>query len=168
MDTRTLDIVRELASARAQFFQNANLYRQRDRLTRQFMETESTFIEFLTRERRQPITITFPVNIPASFMDAIPVVPSTEQIANELLTYSGPSQQTCSICQDSIALNGVMLRGCHHVYHRDCIQTWFCASVRCPVCRRDIREGLGAQTSSGAIETQPQHTSQWGGEDSQG
>ncbi|NDB86974.1 MAG: hypothetical protein EB127_30455, partial [Alphaproteobacteria bacterium] len=113
MEPRTLDIViRELASARAQFFENANLYRQRDRITRQFMETESAFIELLTRERRQPITITFPLNIPASFMDAIPVVPSTEQIANELLTYAGPSQQTCSICQDSIVSDGAILRTC--------------------------------------------------------
>ena len=167
MDARTLEILRELANARAQFFQRPHLYRQRDRLTRQFMESEMAFIDLLARERRQPITITFPLTIPNSFMDAVAVVPTAEQIAHELVTYSGASQQICSICQDSIASNGVVLRGCQHVYHRDCIQTWFGASVRCPVCRRDIREGPAAQTSSDAIETPPPLRSQWGGEGSQ-
>lgn len=160
------EILRELAYARTHFFRNARAYRRRDQITLRYLEAETAYINALTRVRSEPVTITFPISIPANFMDNVPVVATNEQITNELVPYSGSSQQTCSICQDSISSDGVELRGCHHVYHRDCIETWFGASVRCPVCRRDIRGDREAETSSAAIGTPPQPTYQWGGESS--
>ena len=154
------EILRELAYARAQFFRNAQLYRRRDQITTRFLETENAYIDALGRVRRTPVTITFPINLPANFMDAVPVIPTAQQISDELSPYVGPSQQTCSVCQDSISSDGVRLRGCQHVYHRACIQAWFGASARCPVCRRDIREGQAGQTSSDATGTPLLPTSQ--------
>jgi hypothetical protein len=129
-----------------------------------YLEIEHEYISALTRMRTEPLTITFPINIPASFMENVSVVATAEQITNELVPYSGSSQQNCSICQESISSDGVELRGCHHTYHRECIQTWFGASVRCPVCRRDIREDSSTETSSGATGMPPPETYQWGGE----
>jgi hypothetical protein len=60
------------------------------------------------------------------------------------------------------------LRVCQHSFHRACIQTWFRASVRCPVCRRDIREDPAAQTSSASTGISSQAQTQWGGEDTDG
>ena len=166
MDSRRLDILRELAFSRDHFIRRAHLYRRRDDVTMRFLDVEAAYIAALA-PRREPVTITFPINIPAGFMDNVPVVPTAAQISNEVEDYNTTSsQQTCSICQDVISSDGARLRVCQHVYHRSCIQTWFGASVRCPVCRRDIREGQASQTSSAAIETQPPPTYQWGGESS--
>jgi len=167
MDGLRLDILRELAYTRDHFIRRAHMYRRRDQITLRFLENEAAFLTAIAPPpRRDPVTITFPINIPTGFMDNVPVVPTPQQISNEVQDYTSSSQQTCSICQDSISSDGAMLRVCRHVYHRHCIQTWFGASVRCPVCRRDIREDPVAQTSSDAIETQSQQTYPWGGESS--
>ena len=161
MEARTkLEIVRNLAVARADFFARAAMYRRRDQLTRPFMDTEIAFLDTIARVTQQPVTITFPISIPSNFMEPVPVLPTQQQIADEVIDHISSSQQTCSICQDSIVSDGVKLRVCQHVYHRTCIQTWFGASVRCPVCRRDIREDPSVQTSSDATETQLQSMSQ--------
>ena len=166
MEDRRLRILQDLVATRNYFFNNTRAYRRRDQITLRYLETENAYLSALARTRTDPVTITFPITIPANFMDNVPVVATAQQITNELVPYSGFSQQTCSICQDSISSDGVELRGCQHVYHRECIQTWFGASVRCPVCRRDIREGQEAETSSGAIGTPTPQTYQWGGENS--
>ena len=167
MDNRKLEILLIVAQARNEFFRNARLYRRRDNLTDLFLANESSMMSALHTFRiNQPITISFPVTLPQNFMDNVLVVATPQQIANELEDHISQSQQNCSICQDSIVSGGVILRTCRHVYHRSCIQTWFGASVRCPVCRRDIREDPATQTSSVATEMQPPLSSQWGGEDS--
>ena len=155
MEDRRLRILQELAVTRNQFFSNARAYRRRDQITLRYLETENAFINALARIWTEPVTITFPISIPANFMDNVPIVATNQQITNELIPYFSGSPPNCSICQESISSDGVELRGCHHVYHRDCIQTWFGSSVRCPVCRRDIREGQEAGTSSGATGTPP-------------
>lgn len=162
MDRRRLEILSELVHTRSEFFHNHRSYRRRDQLTRQFMDVESAYISALTA-RQEPVTITFPITIPQNFMENVMVVPTAQQIASEVQDHVSHSQQNCSICQDLIASDGAILQTCRHVYHRSCIQTWFGASVRCPVCRRDIREGQANQTSSGATGTQAQEMYQWGG-----
>ena len=162
---RRLEILRDLVHTRSVFFHNHQSYRRRDQLTRQFMEVELAYISALTA-RQEPVTVTFPITLPSNFMENVLVVPTPQQIANEVQDHTSSSQQNCSICQDSIVSDGAILRTCQHVYHRSCIQTWFGASVRCPVCRRDIREGQANQTSSGATGTQAQDLYQWGGAES--
>lgn len=166
MDESRPIIIRELLAVRSMFFRNANLYRRRDQITLAFLDIEQRYLDFLNRRWTEPVSISFPITLPSNFLDVVRVVPTAEQIDNELVEedVSG-TPHNCSICQESIVSECVRLRVCQHVYHRSCIQTWFGASVRCPVCRRDIREGQTAQTSSDATRTQPLRTSLWGGED---
>jgi hypothetical protein len=162
MDTPVLTVINELARARTSFFNLPFVVHTDDgTLANQFFTSEANYLRILTRivhDRSTPITISFP--IPANFGEPVIVAPSPEQINAELEPYASSSQQSCAICQDQISSDGVRLRGCRHVYHQACIRTWFGASVRCPVCRRDIRENQEAQTSSASTETSPQQTSQ--------
>jgi hypothetical protein len=163
-----MDALRDLATARREFFRNIGQFNRRDQLTRMFLDSEVSFVQAVQARQVSPIHINFPLTISpdGTFTAAVPVIPSAEQIANEIEDFMSSSQQTCAICQDVISSDGARLRVCQHVYHRSCIQSWFCASVRCPVCRRDIREDPATQTSSAAIETQSQQTYQWGGAES--
>lgn len=165
MEQSILDILHQLTQSRLEFFRRPYLYRRRDDVTNQFLATEVTYMQLLTgisERRRAPITITFPMTLPG-FLDPVPVLPSAAQISSEVEDWMTPGQ-SCAICQEPIVSDGARLRVCQHVYHKNCIQTWFCASARCPVCRRDIREGPGAQTSAASTETPSQSESQWGGE----
>lgn len=171
-DDRGYDIVSSLLTSREQFFRNIRYfnYRQRGDITERFFVSEGRYLTMLNERRRartqQTVNISIPFTFPASFLEAVPVLATPQQIADEVQNHTSSLQQTCSICQDSISSDGAILRVCRHVYHRSCIQTWFGASVRCPVCRRDIREDPADQTSSDATGMQPPQTSQWGGESS--
>jgi hypothetical protein len=73
------------------------------------------------------------------------VSPTTDQLnAATDLRMATPADETqlCSVCQESIVDGQALriLRHCHHTFHRNCIDPWFRTSVRCPVCRHDIRE----------------------------
>jgi hypothetical protein len=46
---------------------------------------------------REPVTITFPLTLPQNFMDNVLVVPTPQQIANEVQDHTSSSQQNCSI-----------------------------------------------------------------------
>jgi hypothetical protein len=150
MDRRVLDIIEDLLEARSVFFHRSSiLIGNRDSIATQLMNNESIILSLLSNLllTRRPLTITFPLNLDA-FNDPVLVTPTQEQINNELVPITSSSQQTCSICQEQISGEGCQLRGCNHAYHRNCITTWFSASVRCPICRRDIREDRESQTSS--------------------
>ena len=45
----------------------------------------------------------------------------------------------CPICYEEIG-EGVQLK-CDHMYHKDCIHTWFENKTTCPMCRYDIIKG---------------------------
>jgi len=92
------------------------------------------------------------LNIPtetwlASFMDAVPVVPTPQEIesASEIIQNAAvPGDTMCTICQEHETSpdEGVWrkLNGCSHYFHRTCIDRWFSRNSHCPVCRFDIRE----------------------------
>jgi hypothetical protein len=73
------------------------------------------------------------------------VAPTIDQIAAATeIRMASTADETinCSVCQESV-VDGQALRSinhCGHTFHRNCIDTWFRTSVRCPVCRHDIRE----------------------------
>lgn len=54
-----------------------------------------------------------------------------------VVPHEGEDQQ-CAICLNDIT-NGqeVTKLSCDHVFHADCVQTWFRRSTSCPVCRTD-------------------------------
>tara|TARA_B100000963_G_C22467804_1_gene598701 strand:+ start:188 stop:625 length:438 start_codon:yes stop_codon:yes gene_type:complete len=45
----------------------------------------------------------------------------------------------CPICYEVIG-EGVQLK-CDHMYHKECIHTWFDKKTTCPMCRYDIING---------------------------
>ena len=92
--------------------------------------------------------------MPYNFTDPVPVVPTVRQVNNSLENITVTSDTRCAICQEQISSGAARIRQCLHVYHRQCILNWFSMSVRCPVCRHDIREeGREAQTSADEEQT---------------
>ena len=158
-----MEVLLELARARSNFFRRPYMYQNRNTLTPQFIASELAYLTMLTTLTRPATSISF--SFPVDFNDAVVVAPSQQQIANEVRPHISSSQQTCSICQDHIVSDGAILQTCQHVYHQACIQTWFSASVRCPICRRDIREDPSNQTSSAATGMNSQSMSQLEEED---
>lgn len=79
------------------------------------------------------------------FFEPVPIVPTQEQIASSSVLYNSvddTEDTRCSICQDDIHFGEEVrsLLHCDHFFHRGCIDLWLQSSVRCPLCRHDIRE----------------------------
>jgi hypothetical protein len=75
-------------------------------------------------------------------LEPIIIRPSAQQIeaASSIVEVSN-SQNSCAICQEHMNPNDRIrrLNQCRHMFHNNCIMTAFNSSVRCPVCRHDIR-----------------------------
>ena len=128
-------------------------FRKSERLAvyNQFMLNERMYLEVMfrtlnqTQRNQNQVVLTIPTN----FLDSVPVMPTQREITNAIETIEG-TNGNCAICQETITSDGSRIRHCGHTYHRSCIESWFLLSVRCPVCRHDIREqgGPSSQTSS--------------------
>ena len=74
----------------------------------------------------------------------VPVYPTAQEIerATTLFRVNRHQDDICAICQDEIDINQEIrqIDHCSHLFHRDCIDTWFQANVHCPTCRHDIRD----------------------------
>jgi hypothetical protein len=82
-----------------------------------------------------------------SFLNQSVVVhPTQEQINSASTRYTNTEdlEDVCTICQDTIEENQEVRRlsHCNHLFHINCIDTWFGSNVRCPTCRHDIRENV--------------------------
>lgn len=84
------------------------------------------------------------------FQDVV-VHPTTEQIdrASSLLPHRDIEESvTCAICQGhspsssatDISPHWRKINACEHIFHKECIDTWFQTSSFCPICRDDIRD----------------------------
>ena len=75
-------------------------------------------------------------------LQSVVVRPSIQEIeaASSIVEISS-SQDSCAICQEHMNPNDRIrrLNQCRHMFHNNCILTAFQTSVRCPVCRHDIR-----------------------------
>ena len=50
------------------------------------------------------------------------------------------NQETCSICRENFQdLSVVRKLRCNHIFHMDCVDSWFETNIRCPLCRIDLR-----------------------------
>lgn len=58
-------------------------------------------------------------------------------------------EEPCSVCFDEFK-HGERYRElpCNHCFHKRCIDKWFAESVKCPMCRQDIRDLLNKQNSN--------------------
>ena len=179
IDESMFNFLESMVEGRNEFFNSSTLrtldWSMRGSLASRFMTNELCFLEVAnrvysnhTRARNAAatlITFTMPFNSNApAFTDPVTVTASQAQITGSYEDL--PSQINngdCAICQDAITTNGVRLVSCRHAYHRSCILNWFGMSVRCPVCRHDIREeDHPDQTSSVASQTTTQSTNQLG------
>jgi hypothetical protein len=86
------------------------------------------------------------------FFDNVPVVPTAQQIADATrsTTYSdieNPLNDSCPISMERFQPNSTVTEivYCHHLFHPESLQSWFQTSVRCPVCRYDIRQQAQTQ-----------------------
>jgi len=88
---------------------------------------------------RANFTIDLTSDLIRSFHEPVAVVPTTAQIAAAVeLNAVPPADGVCAICQDTMVSSARLTR-CNHHFHHTCITQWFGTSVRCPVCRNDIR-----------------------------
>jgi len=82
------------------------------------------------------------LDIPTNLQSVV-VRPTTNEIntATSIVEVTNP-QDSCAICQERMNPSDRIrrLNHCRHMFHDNCIMTAFESSVRCPVCRHDIRE----------------------------
>ena len=168
MDERIVDLLHEMMEARTEFLCNDALrslnFPSRNTLVARFLNNESLVLELVNRIHASRIygditqallTVTLPggAAVARNFSDPVAVTASTNQI-NAGLESIQVASSPCAICQEPISSGGVRIRVCRHEYHRSCISNWFSMSVRCPVCRHDIREtGPEGQTSTDVLRT---------------
>jgi hypothetical protein len=167
MDERIIDLLHEMMEARTEFLCNDAIralnFSSRNTVVARFLNNEALVLETVNRIHSSRVygdfaqallTVTLPGGgVARNFSDPVPVTASTNQINAGLETIQTASSP-CAICQEPISSAGARIRACQHEYHRSCIVNWFSMSVRCPVCRHDIREtGQEAQTSSAALRT---------------
>lgn len=105
---------------------------------------------YTANNRTVTYTATIPLHAPSNWDEPVVVHPTAEQIsAATTITPTPVTETNCSICQDSLTEAGTRITHCGHVFHNNCIAEWFTQSVRCPLCRHDIREvGFPVPTSS--------------------
>jgi hypothetical protein len=90
-------------------------------------------------------------------MENVVIRPTNAQIASAttIVPSIDTSDSTCSVCQELIEPNIPVRRinQCEHQFHKACIDRWFERSVRCPMCRLDIRDnGIQLQGGTGSTE----------------
>ena len=84
----------------------------------------------------------------------VTVAPSNTQIENASILRNHttmPTDTDCTICMEHAHANGDLIwreLRCGHMFHRQCIDTWFSSHVQCPICRTDIRNMSHPQPSS--------------------
>lgn len=108
-------------------------------------------------------------NLTPTFQDVI-IRPTQEQINNatEILVYNNAITLVngrCPITMEDFNIGDTIsrIRHCGHTFHEDSINSWFRTSVRCPVCRYDIRDyshanNMPNDVSSNNIENSSERT----------
>lgn len=142
-----LDILHEIIETEQTFFRTLRFL---DHASRQYlitghMRNHSQMLAIIRAYMLSAPTASMVLNIPlrnmdisGNFFDAVPVVPSAQQIQEATEEATALTDATCTICQDELQ-SGTRIRHCGHTFHSDCISQWFTMNTRCPVCRHDIR-----------------------------
>jgi len=168
-----LTLLEAMIRGRNEFLSNDTIraipFSHRPTIIARYMNNEVPIMDILNRiymnnireaqaAARTLITLSMPIG--GSFLDPVTVRPTQAQIADSIEEFPNASSN-CAICQEAISSGGCRIRQCGHVYHRACALSWFSLSVRCPVCRFDIREARQeGQTSSAEAGTSSQSSVQ--------
>jgi len=176
IDGTILQIIEELARGRTNFFSSSMIralpYHNRGEIATRFLSNELSIATianniYISNTQLRSAAAAL-VNIgfvggnrtAFAFSEPVTVTPTAAQIESSLEPFDNTTSN-CAICQDAITSNAVRIRQCGHVHHRSCITNWFTMSVRCPVCRHDIREtGQSSQTSVVSSQTSSQSPDQ--------
>ena len=168
-DDQLLEMVHQMIEGRNAFFGRTvqlTPHTSRPNMISRYMINELVYLELLNRVFQNHVrtqsraSTVLSVTFPSNFLDNVPVTASNAQITAALEDVE-TSNTNCAICQDSISSGGAKIRQCGHVFHRSCIANWFGMSVRCPVCRRDIRESdQVTQTPPASTQTSTQQEDQ--------
>jgi hypothetical protein len=150
MEEELLNAVAGLIEGRNTFFErtmNRLSATTRDTILSSFLLNERCFMEMINRIHNSHQRTTaaaaalLTLNLPQNFMEPVTVAPTQTQIDRATTTITDvPENTRCAICQDDIAASATQIRSCGHMYHSVCFTQWFSMSVRCPVCRHDIRQ----------------------------
>lgn len=51
------------------------------------------------------------------------------------------ADDSCSICVDTYKENDelMLISGCGHYFHKDCVNSWFETKLNCPLCRHELK-----------------------------
>lgn len=163
-----LSMLEEMISGRNEFFSPSMIrnipFQFRNGIMMRYMNTESLYLDLMNRiytsnlrDRIAATTLLTFRNVSdliPSFMDPVPVVPTATQISSSVQDCDA-TQTACAVCQEIISSDACRIRQCGHFYHRTCIVNWLSMSVRCPVCRFDIRQADPSIQTSSASEQMP-------------
>jgi hypothetical protein len=142
-------VVRDLIESETTFFrtavalpepQRSRILGNRSRMAQDIL----SLMRFLVNppQPQQRFVVNIPLDLNATDFEPVHVTPSTEQIAAAMETgVAAPADGLCAVCQDGFVVPCARLTRCGHHFHVACISQWFRSSVRCPVCRDDVREG---------------------------
>ena len=146
MEEHILEILETMIEGRNDFFirtMQLTPHQSRPQMLSRYMLNEVCILELVNRiyqnNINNPSTATVTFTLPRNFSDPVVVAPTAIQITTAIEDISA-STNNCAICQDAISSDGCKIRHCGHEFHRSCLTNWFGISVRCPVCRHDIRE----------------------------
>ena len=168
MDEQLLEVLEQMIEGRNDFFIRTTQltpHQSRPSVLSRYMMNEVIYLEMINRIYQNHLRsnlastiLTF--TLPANFLDPVSIVPTQGQVTSSLEDIE-PTTTNCAICQEAISSGGARIRQCGHVFHRSCIVNWLGMSVRCPVCRHDIRqEDLGDQRQSASEQTSVQQEDQ--------
>ena len=77
-------------------------------------------------------------------LEDVSIIPTDEQLRNNTTVQRLEQNHAdnCAICQDQMmATHDVRtITHCQHMFHLQCIDTWFQRHIQCPCCRHDIRD----------------------------
>lgn len=145
MDTDVLDVLQGMLQTDRAFYSTIRFLdgQTRSHIVAAHMRNNSQMLGILRVFMNQPpvtATLTLSMDASGNFFDAVPVVPSPQQIAAATeRNVEVPAETNCSICQEELR-TGTRLRACQHTFHEQCIDQWLQMNTRCPVCRHDVRD----------------------------
>ena len=91
-----------------------------------------------------PPSSLYSLNPLSDLLQPVVIRPTEQHLAENTYVYRSevPHQENCAICQDPMEAEQETrtILACSHCFHRECIDQWFQEHVRCPTCRRDVRE----------------------------